>query len=64
MRILEPKKLASLLWWRRKHYYIYLNTVFFMKEHTRLHIFYKSVKLKDWREKIKNTEKEIQSRIN
>lgn len=53
MRILEPKKLASLLRWRRKHYNIDLNTVFFIKGYTRLHTVYKSVKLKTGDKKLK-----------
>lgn len=53
MRILEPKKLASLLRWRRKHYNIDLNTAFFIKEYTRLHVVYKSVKLKTGDKKLK-----------
>lgn len=44
-RILEPKKLESLLSWRRKHYYIDSNTAFFIMDYTRLHTAFKSVKL-------------------
>lgn len=51
MRTLEPKKLASLFWWMRKHYYIDLNTVRFIKEYKKLHTVYKSVKLKIGEEK-------------
>lgn len=61
MRILELKKLESLVRWRRKHCSIDLNTAFFIMEYTGLHTFFQ---VTSWREQIKNTEKEIKGRIN